>query len=73
MKYGKGIEGECGKILKSYIKKMPESSNHKAEIRIFDGHDQHISHLFSNKWQPINSIHISKDLSMRAWKDLESI
>lgn len=52
---------------------MPESSNHKAEIRIFDGHDQHISHLFSNKWQPINSIHISKDLSMWAWKDLESI
>lgn len=29
--------------------------------------------MFSNKWQPINSIHSSKDLSMGAWKDLESI
>lgn len=42
LKYGKGIKGECGKVLKKQIikKKMPESSNHKAEIRIFDGHDQ---------------------------------
>lgn len=69
----KGLKENVVKFLKVTLKKMPESSNHKAEIRIFDGHDQHISHLFSNKWQPINSIHISKDLSMRAWKDLESI